>query len=37
MSEYIGSVKAKGGILADAVGLGKTVESTVPSSPYIVI
>lgn len=25
-SEYIGTVKAKGGVLADVVGLGKTVE-----------
>lgn len=27
MDEYIGSLKSKGGILADAVGLGKTLES----------
>lgn len=30
MDEYIGSVKSKGGILADAVGLGKTFESMYP-------
>lgn len=29
MSDYVGSVKSKGGILADAVGLGKTLESTI--------
>lgn len=28
IDEYIGSLKSKGGILADAVGLGKTLEST---------
>jgi SNF2 family DNA or RNA helicase len=27
VSDYIGSFKSRGGILADAVGLGKTLES----------
>ncbi len=29
VNEYIGSFKSKGGVLADAVGLGKTVEGQI--------